>query len=421
MSDNTENLQNDVHDADVTSELPKPVLPEDLPEVGTARETVFTRIRRHPAVTAGIGAAIVAVLGLGIAFGMPSKPTSSMAKPAQNAAISQVSTKKAAKQKISLAIEADGWADGDGEFGYAIVDADGKEVAKGEADPAKGASVKLAQGAYALNITSIPTAKDGKTTWIVPKAVDFTVFGKDSKVTVKLAKVDMTDDAAVAAALDKLPEAEKKAAQELIAAKKENPSASTVSAPVSKPSAAAVKKAESQASAKPASSSASNKGESGSASKPSSNSFNKTDGGSSKPSGSSSSSSTKKDDSKPSSGNSGASTGSDNSGSSSTDSSTTKPAEPEKVWAVVTPAWDEQVYHPAVTHTETQKIKVGVQYQTEDGNLFDNEDDASYYAFTNGMGYSCLPKYETQTVTVTDQEAWTETIHHDAVYGWVEK
>ena len=87
----------------------------------------------------------------------------------------------------------------------------------------------------------------------------------------------------------------------------------------------------------------------------------------------------------------------------------------------MTPAWDEQVYHPAVTHTETQKQKVGVQYQAEDGTVFDNEDDASWYAFSNGMGYSCLPKYEEVTVTVTDQAAWTETIHHDAVYGWVNK
>ena len=147
----------------------------------------------------------------------------------------------------------------------------------------------------------------------------------------------------------------------------------------------------------------------------------KSDGGSSKPSGSNKSDS---GSSKPSGGqnqNQGSGTSGSSSGSDSGSAGSSKPAEPERVWAVVTPAWDEQVYHPAVTHTETQKIKVGVQYQTEDGNLFDNEDDASYYAFTNGMGYSCLPKYETQTVTVTDQEAWTETVHHDAVWGWVNK
>lgn len=87
----------------------------------------------------------------------------------------------------------------------------------------------------------------------------------------------------------------------------------------------------------------------------------------------------------------------------------------------MTPAWDEQVYHPAVTHTETQKQKVGVQYMADDGTLFDSEDDCAYYCVINGLQYSCLPKYQEVTVTVTDQAAWTETIHHDAVYGWVNK
>ena len=87
----------------------------------------------------------------------------------------------------------------------------------------------------------------------------------------------------------------------------------------------------------------------------------------------------------------------------------------------MTPAWDEQVYHPAVTHTETQKQKVGVQYMADDGTLFNNEDDCVYYTIMNGQSYSVLPKYEEVTVTVTDQAAWTETIHHEAVYGWVNK
>ena len=83
----------------------------------------------------------------------------------------------------------------------------------------------------------------------------------------------------------------------------------------------------------------------------------------------------------------------------------------------MTPAWDEQIYHPAVTHVE--KRKVGVQYMADDGTCFTNEDDCAYYCVINGLQYSCLPRYE--DVTVTDQEAWTETVHHDAVYGWVNK
>lgn len=283
----------------------------------------------------------------------------------------------------------------------------------------KEASVDLPKGAYALNVTSIPTAKDGKTTWLVPDAVDFVVEGKGASVKVSLTKVDMTDDAAVDAAIENLPEEERAAAKKLIEAKRENPNASTVSAPVSKPSSSTVQQAgaangssgkgDSKPASKPSgSSSSSNKNDS----KPSSGSGSSSNKGDSKPSGSNK---TDKPASKPdNSGNSG-------SGSGSGSSKPSKPAEPEKVWAIVTPAWDEQIYHPAVTHTETQKKKVGVQYRATDGTLFDNEDACSEYCWDNGLQYGCLPKYEEVTVTVTDQEAWTETIHHEAVWGWVNK
>ena len=288
------------------------------------------------------------------------------------------------------------------------MDADGKSAAKGDIVPGKEASVDLPKGAYALNVTSIPTAKDGKTTWLVPDAVDFVVEGKGASVKVSLAKVDMTDQAAVDAALEKLPEEERAAAKKLIKAKRENPDASTVSAPVSKPSSSTVQ----QAAASKPSGSNSNKNDSKPAPKPSGSGSNKND---SKPSGPSGSNKDDKPAPKPSApGNPGGNSGN---GSGSETPKPSKPAEPEKVWAVVTPAWDEQIYHPAVTHVEKQKV--GVQYMTDDGKLFDNEDDASWYAFSNGMAYSCLPKYE--DVTVTDQAAWTETVHHDAVYGWVNK
>lgn len=297
----------------------------------------------------------------------------------------------------AVTLEADGWNDGDGEFSYEVVDADGKAAAKGDIVPGKDVSVDLPKGAYALNVTSIPTAKDGKTTWLVPDAVDFVVEGEGASVKVSLTKVDMTDDAAVDAALERLPEGERAAAKKLIEAKRENPNATAVAAPVSKPSGSTVQ----QATGSKPSGSNSNKNDS----KPSS--------GSGSNSGSGSSSGSNKPASKPSgSGNSGS-----NSGSDSGSSKPSKPAEPEKVWAVVTPAWDEQIYHPAVTHVEKQKV--GVQYMADDGTCFINEDDCAYYCVINGLQYSCLPRYE--DVTVTDQEAWTETVHHDAVWGWVNK
>ena len=302
--------------------------------------------------------------------------------------------------------EADGWNEGDGEFSYEGGDADGKTAAKGDIVPGKEASVDLPKGAYALNVTSIPTAKDGKTTWLVPDAVDFVVEGKGASVKVSLTKVDMTDDAAVNAAIEKLPEEERAAAKKLIEAKRENPNATTVSAPVSKPSSSTVHQAA-------AANGSSGKNDSKPASKPSGSGSNKND---SKPSSGSGSSSNKPASKPSNSGNSGS-----NSGSDSGSSKPSKPTEPEKVWGVVTPAWDEQIYHPAVTHTETQKQKVGVQYMADDGTLFNNEDDCVYYTIMNGQSYSVLPKYQEVTVTVTDQAAWTETIHHDAVYGWVNK
>lgn len=341
---------------------------------------------------AAIACVVLALAAFGCSVGKPDAGSSEDAKA----------------YPASVALEADGWNDGDGEFSYEVVDVDGKAAAKGDIVPGKEVSVDLPKGAYALNVTSIPTAKDGKTTWLVPDAVDFVVEGEGASVKVSLTKVDMTDDAAVDAAIEKLPEEERAAAKKLIEAKRENPNATAVSALVSKPSGSTVHQAAAANGSKPSSGSGS--GSNKNDSKPSSGS------GSNKPASKPSGSGSSKDDkpaSKPSnSGNSGS-----NSGSDSGSSKPSKPAEPEKVWAVVTPAWDEQIYHPAVTHVE--KRKVGVQYMADDGTCFTNEDDCAYYCVINGLQYSCLPRYE--DVTVTDQEAWTETVHHDAVYGWVNK
>lgn len=421
-------------DAGTTAELPRARELEDAlaPEEEDGLSDADQSPKRptglkHKLVAGGVALAIVAALGIGLSLNHEAVNIPDNA-PIASAAGSD--SKDVKTYPATITLEADGWNEGDGEFSYEVIDADGKAAAKGDIAPGKEASVDLSKGAYALNITSIPTAKDDKTTWLVPDAVDFVVEGKGVSVKVSLAKVDMTDDAAVDAAIEKLPEEERAAAKKLIEAKRENPNADTVAAPAAKPSkatvqqAAAANKNDSKPASKPSSgsNSSSNKNDSKPASKPSGSSSNKNDSkpssgsnkGDSKPSGSSSSSKDDKPASKPSnSGNSGSNSGSD-SGSS-------KPAEPEKVWGIVTPAWDEQVYHPAVTHTETQKQKVGEQYMAGDGTFFDNEDDCIYYIIMNGQSYSVLPKYEEVTVTVTDQAAWTETVHHEAVYGWVNK
>lgn len=400
--------------ADVTTELPLAKDLEDAvaPDLDATADDSQTPRRpsglKRKLVAGGVALAIVAALGIGLSLNHEA------VNIPDNAPVASIVGKKDSKTyPASVTLTADGWSEGDGEFSYEIVDADGESAAKGDIKPGKEASVDLPKGAYALNVTSIPTAKDGKTTWLVPDAVDFVVEGKGASVKVSLTKVDMTDDAAVDAAIEKLPEEERAAAKKLIEAKRENPNATAVSAPVSRPSNSTVQQAG-------AANGSSSKGDSKPASKPSGSgsSFNKNDSkpssgsssnkGDSKPSGSNKNDKTDKPASKPdNSGNSGSSSGS---GSS-------KPSEPEKVWAIVTPAWDEQIYHPAVTHVE--KKKVGVQYMADDGTLFNNEDDCVYYTIMNGQSYSVLPKYE--DVTIVDQEAWTETVHHEAVYGWVNK
>lgn len=401
--------------ADVTAELPiakdleDAVAPDSTDSADDEPKTPKSPSSlKRKLVAGGVALAIVAALGIGLSLNHEAVNIPDNAPVA-----SIVGGKKDAKTyPASVTLEAGGWNEGDGEFSYEVVDANGKSAAKGDIVPGKEASVDLPKGAYALNVTSIPTAKDGKTTWLVPDAVDFVVEGEGASVKVSLAKVDMTDQAAVDAALEKLPDEERAAARKLIEAKRENPDASTVSTPVSKPSSSTVQ----QAAASKPSGSNSNKNDSKPASKPSGSGSDKND---SKPSGPSGSNKDDKPASKPSApGNSGGNSGN---GSGSETPKPSKPAEPEKVWAVVTPAWDEQVYHPAVTHTETQKQKVGVQYMADDGTLFNNEDDCVYYTIMNGQSYSVLPKYEEVTVTVTDQAAWTETIHHEAVYGWVNK
>lgn len=417
-------------DAGTTAELPiaheleDALAPEDDGDVSddTQNPKRPNNSLKRKLVADGVTLAIVAALGIGLSLNHEAVNIPDNAPVA-----SLVNGKKDTKTyTAAVTLEADGWNDGDGEFSYEAVDVDGKAAAKGDIVPGKEASVDLPKGAYALNVTSIPTAKDGKTTWLVPDAVDFVVEGKGASVKVSLAKVDMTDDAAVDAAIEKLPEEERAAAKKLIEAKRENPNATAVSAPVSKPSSSTVHQAaaangssgknDSKPASKPSGSSSS-KNDSKPAAKPSGSGSNK---GDSKPSGSSGSNKNDKDD-KPASKPSGSGNSGSNSGSDSGSSKPSKPAEPEKVWAVVTPAWDEQIYHPAVTHTETQKQKVGVQYMADDGTLFDSEDACSEYCWDKGLQYSCLPKYQEVTVTVTDQAAWTETVHHEAVYGWVNK
>ena len=290
---------------------------------------------------------------------------------------------------------AEGWTPECGKIGYAAVDADGDTLAEGEAAPGEPVELTLPEGPAAVSATSVPTAPDGKTTWL-PASAELTAE-EGATVELKLEKVDLTDEAATAAAVEALPEAQRDAARATVDAKREDPSASRVEAAPARPAAPAPQHqaaAPSKPSAKP----------------------------DSKPQGKPQNGPAPEPQDKPSNPGGGPS----------------KPSQPEKVWGVVKPAWDERVLvraawtetinHPAVTHVE--KVDSGKRYWLcADRNChqrFDSEAAAEEHSATVGHFIDCCPIYEDKVVV--DQQAWTETIdhpaeyktvHHDAVMGWI--
>ena len=344
--------------------------------------------RRRVLVGIGAAAAIAAALGLGAwALTRPAVPEAAPA--GSGSSIERPADKEKKQVKVTLTVAAEGWTPECGKVGYAAVGADGETVAEGEAAPGEPAELTLPEGPAAVSATSIPTAPDGKTTWL-PASAELTAEDGAS-VELKLERVDLTDEAATAAAVEALPEEQRAAAKATVEAKREDPSASRVEAAPARPAAPAPQHqatAPSRPAAKPQSE---QHGEP--APKPQD-----------KPS-------------KPSGGGS------------------SKPSQPEKVWGVVKPAWDEQVLvkaawtetinHPAETRVE--KVDTGrKQHVADDGTTFTSEDECAHYCATTGQFYSTFPVYEDKVVVV--KPAWTETVqhdaeyktvHHDAVMGWI--
>ena len=391
-------------DTDLTEPLPAPEGGEgdtgawpDLPQDGTDETDADTDAegacapepngRRRVLVGIGAAAAIAAALGLGAwALTRPAVPEAAPA--GSGSSIERPADKEKKQVKITLTVTAEGWTPECGKVGYAAVGADGETVAEGEAAPGEPAELTLPEGPAAVSATSIPTAPDGKTTWL-PASAELTAEDGAS-IELKLERVDLTDEAAVSAAVEVLPEEQRAAAKATVEAKREDPSASRVEAAPARPAAPAPQHqatAPSRPAAKPQSE---QHGEP--APKPQD-----------KPS-------------KPSGGGS------------------SKPSQPEKVWGVVKPAWDEQVLvkaawtetinHPAKTHVE--KVQDGVYYLCTEGHRFEDGDEAGLHSATTGHAIRTCPHYK--DVVVTDQAAWTETVnhpaeyktvHHDAVMGWI--
>lgn len=186
------------------------------------------RPRKALAIAAGL--ALVAVLGIGGAW-VTGAFSGGEAPEAVKDAATSVQAAVRGEAKVSISAKADGWTEELPAFGYAVVDEEGKTADEGELTPGKALSLTLPDGVYAVSITSIPTKADGVGTWAPPASQMLQVVDGEStpsEISFTLLPVDPADAEAVEAVTANLPEAEREAAKQLLAAKKEDPKADRV-------------------------------------------------------------------------------------------------------------------------------------------------------------------------------------------------
>ena len=366
-----ETVENPALDADVRDEAETDEAPE--------------RPRKALAIAAGL--ALVAVLGIGGAWVTGAFSGGEAPEAVKDAATSvQAAVKGEAK--------ADGWTEELPAFGYAVVDEEGKTADEGELTPGEALSLTLPDGVYAVSITSIPTKADGVGTWAPPASQMLQVVDGEatpSEISFTLLPVNPADAEAVEAVTANLPEAEREAAKQLLAAKKEDPKADKVEIAPVKPQ---------PAPSKPE------------AGKPSKKWGVVKEAWDEKVLVS----------------------------AAWDETVVVKPAWTEN--KLVKDAWTETINHPAEYRID--KVKVGVQFVAKDGTVFDNEDACGDYCDRTSQSYYVMPVYKETQVLVKD--AWTEkvnhpaqyqtvnhpaetktvhhdavykTVHHDAVYGWI--
>lgn len=349
------------------------------------------RPRKALAIAAGL--ALVAVLGIGGAWVTGAFSGGEAPEAVKDAATSVQAAVKG-EAKVSISAKADGWTEDLPAFGYAVVDEEGKTAEEGELTPGEAISLTLPDGVYAVSITSIPTKADGVGTWAPPASQMLQVVdgqATPSEISFTLLPVNPADAEAVEAVTANLPEAEREAAKQLLAAKKEDPKADRVEIAPVKPQ---------PAPSKPE------------AGKPSKKWGVVKEAWDEKVLVS----------------------------AAWDETVVVKPAWTEN--KLVKDAWTETINHPAEYRID--KVKVGVYWVVDDGKVFYNEDQAWDYAIEKGLAVSTLPLYEETQVLVKD--AWTEkvnhpaqyqtvnhpaetktvhhdavykTVHHDAVYGWI--
>lgn len=348
--------------------------------------------RKALAIAAGL--ALVAVLGIGGAWATGAFSGGEAPEAVKDAATSVQAAVKG-EAKVSISAKADGWTEDLPAFGYAVVDEEGKTTDEGELTPGEALSLTLPDGVYAVSITSIPTKADGAGTWAPPASQMLQVVdgqATPSEISFTLLPVDPADAEAVEAMTANLPEAEREAAKQLLAAKKEDPKADRVEVAPVKPQ---------PAPSKPE------------AGKPSKKWGVVKEAWDEKVLVS----------------------------AAWDETVVVKPAWTEN--KLVKDAWTETINHPA--EYTIDKIKVGVMhgcvtcgFETQDDDVF-----GDHLASNGHIGWT-RPIYEDRKVLV--KEAWTEkvnhpaqyqtvnhpaetktvhhdavykTVHHDAVYGWI--
>lgn len=186
------------------------------------------RPRKALAIAAGL--ALVAVLGIGGAWVTGAFSGGEAPEAVKDAATSVQAAVKG-EAKVSISAKADGWTEELPAFGYAVVDEEGETADEGELTPGEALSLTLPDGVYAVSITSIPTKADGVGTWAPPASQMLQVVdgqATPSEISFTLLPVNPADAEAVEAVTANLPEAEREAAKQLLAAKKEDPKADKV-------------------------------------------------------------------------------------------------------------------------------------------------------------------------------------------------
>lgn len=102
--------------------------------------------RRRALVAAGAAVAVVAALGLGVAWASGTFSGGEAPVPAVQSAVQSAKNAVSKEKSVTVSLAAEGWKEGDGSFGYAVVNTDGETSAEGDAVPGGGLRPQARRG-----------------------------------------------------------------------------------------------------------------------------------------------------------------------------------------------------------------------------------------------------------------------------------